>query len=81
MNTVRIVNCRFPITMQQAQIKAFCEQFNLTYLRHTAGGDVNNYWLVVEVEKLPAAEMVPTIKKTLVDYVLSSILDVAIESK
>lgn len=75
MKTIKII-CRFPITMQQAEIVGFCAQFGLTYQRHTAGGEPNNYWLVVEVAQLPAPELIPVIKQSLTEFVLSTLLSV-----
>lgn len=70
------VTCRFPITMQQSEIAGFCSQFGLTYERHTAGGEPNNYWLVVQVAALPAPETIPVIKQSLTDFVISSLITV-----
>lgn len=64
--------------MKQAQIIAFCQNFGLVYVRHTAGGSPNNYWLVVEVEELPTPETVPVIKQALIDHILNSLLEVEI---
>lgn len=76
MPTIKIT-CWFPITLQQQGIKDFCRQFDLEYVRHTQGGEPNDYWLVVEVNRDVTPEECTAIQQALAAHILASMVTVS----